>query len=99
MGEVLGAAILLVLLAAALAGAVYVLSGSARRTSLARTPLPALDPNDREAMAAKAGQYFRVAQSSARLLEGLLADDLVRAVLPDAKQAEMRILIDRFYEL
>jgi hypothetical protein len=99
VGEVLGLAVVVVALAFGVAAAAYLVGAERRRVQVERTPLHALDPGDREAALTKAAQYFRIAQQSARILESLLGDDMVRAVVPPEKQDQMRDLVDRFYEL
>jgi len=99
MGEELGLLVVLVALVFGAAGLTWMVGEQRRRSQVGRTPLPAIDPADREAALTKASQYFRIAQHSARVLESLLGDDMVRAVIPPEKQDQMRMLVDRFYEL
>jgi hypothetical protein len=98
VGEFLGLAVVIVALGLAGAAMAYVAGGERRRALAERTPI-AIDPGDREATLNAAREYFKIAQLSARTLESLLADDLVNAVVPAQKQAEIRALIERFYEL
>ena len=99
MGEVLALALVVTALVFGGAGVAYAVGTRGRARAIAATPLAAIDPSDREATLAKAQQYYRVAQGSVRVMEALLADDMVRVVIAEPRRQQMQQLVDRFYEL
>ena len=99
MGEIVGLAALIVVLVFGAAGLAYSVASGRHRAALDRTPLDAIDSADRQAVLAKTRQYFRHSQASVRLMESLVNDDMVVAVLPEEKRRQMQALIDEFYEV
>ena len=57
---------------------------------LAKTPVVALE---------RSSEVYKIAQTSTRLLERLLDDDMVSCTIPETTQARMKQVIDDFYEL
>ena len=99
MGEVLALALVVTALVFGGAGIAYAVGNRGRLRAIEATPLAGIDPADSGAALTKAQQYFRLAQGSVRVMEALLADDMVRPLIPEARRVQMQALVDRFYEL
>ena len=84
--------ILLVLLLGGVLAAVLAVMRTQRRENrvLARTPVVALE---------RSSEVYKIAQTSTRIMERLLDDDMVQVTIPASTKERMRSVIDQFYEL
>ena len=99
MGDLIGGALVLVVVALLGGGLAYMLNSRQQNANLARTPLPAmLDGKDRDVVV-KAREYYRLAQQETRFIERLLRDDMVACTIDDDTKQAMRQLVDQFYEM
>ena len=98
MGEVVGLVTALVVCSVAGAWIAVQASERRRRAELARTPPITLGP-DGTVSAERARESYRVAQQAVRVLEGLVRDDMVRVVIPEAQRTEIVRIVQRFYDL
>ena len=99
MGDLIGGALVLVVVALLGGGLAYMLNSRQQNANLARTPLPAmLDGKDRDVVV-KARECYRLAQQETRVIERLLRDDMVACTIDDDTKQAMRQLVDQFYEM
>lgn len=83
--------ILIVLLAAGILFGLSMVRTQRRENKvLARTPVAALE---------RSSEVYKIAQTSTRLLERLLDDDMVSCTIPESTQVRIKKVIDDFYEL
>lgn len=97
MGELIGGALVLLVVALFGAGIAFILSNLRRQRELAGTPPPAL------VSGAEAGprvaQYYRLAQRSVRALEAVLRRDEVVPFLNEEDRNQIQEIVNEFYGL
>lgn len=97
MGDALAIVLLIVVVGIVVVMLLYFVMNRGTRRSIARRPVGTLGVHEEEAIAARAGEYFRISQRAVRLLDTMLrTPDVVKAMsVEDRKSAQG--IVDEFY--
>lgn len=98
MGEIIGGAIVLLVIAVGGGTVAYLLAQGKQRRELAHTPAPALTAGN-DSTNVKLRQYYRLSQRSVRVIENLLARDRMVPCLDREERSELEAIVNEFYEL
>ena len=97
MGDVLAIVLLIAVVGAVVVMLLYFLMNRGRRRSIASRPIATLGVHEEEAIAARAGEYFRISQRAVRLLDTLLRSPAVADAMSRADRKAAQAIVDEFY--